>query len=128
MARGRALTRDYLAGLLWSRGEMKQSLASLSQALYNLHRAFEEAAPHIFLAKVDSVAVDVTQLSIDVLALEAAAQEGTEAGRRDVLNSFGGSFLDDLAIDAEEAYTEWRNVERARVEGLVGDGFVGQRP
>ena len=31
MARGRPLRRDRLAGMLWSRGQTRQSLASLSQ-------------------------------------------------------------------------------------------------
>lgn len=119
MARRRPLPRDHLAGLLWSRGETRQALASLSQAIYSLRRSLDGVAPDLIAAETDLVSVDTSRLSVDALEIEDAAAEGTTAGRRRCLALYGGGFLDDLAIDAEEGYSEWRSVERARLEGIV---------
>ncbi|MSU90302.1 hypothetical protein GE300_11835 [Rhodobacteraceae bacterium 2CG4] len=119
MARGRPVPRDRLAGLLWSRGETRQSLASLSQALYSLRRALDRHAPGLIAADVAAVSVDASRVTVDALALEKAAREPAPRSCARCLSLYAGPFLDDLAIDTEEAYTEWRGAERVRLEGLA---------
>ncbi|MDF0599123.1 BTAD domain-containing putative transcriptional regulator [Psychromarinibacter sp. C21-152] len=122
MAKGQPLRREQLANLLWSRVDTRQSLASLSQALYSLRRALNGTAPDLIKARPDTVALDADLLSADAWELEAAFTEGGEAGQRCCLNLYEGPFLDDLSIDTEEGYAEWRAAERARLEGYAVDG------
>src|SRR6056297_844912 len=119
MARGQPMRREQLAGLLWSRGETRQTLASLSQALYSLRRALEDTAPDVIAAGTDTVVIDAGQLSVDVWEIEAAAAAESADGRRRCIDLYGGEFLDELSIDTEEGYSEWRAAERARIEDLV---------
>lgn len=119
MAKGRPIRRERLANLLWSRSSTRQSLASLSQALYSLRRALEEAAPDLIDARPDTVSIDAGQVTVDVWDMEAAHADGGQAARRRCLELYAGSFLDDLAIDTEEGYAEWRDTERARLEGVA---------
>lgn len=119
MARGRPMPRERLAGMVWSRGETRQALASLSQALYSLRKALGGAADTVLLADVDSVSVDMSRLQVDALALEEAAAEGSDAARRRCLDLYRGPFLDDIAIDTEHAYAEWRAAEQARLEEIA---------
>lgn len=119
MGKGRPIRRERLAGLLWSRSGTRQSLASLSQALYSLRRALDAVAPDIVRARTDAVAVDPEMLSVDAWALEAACAEDGSAARARCLKLYSGAFLDDLAIDTEDGYSEWRAAEHARLEGLA---------
>ncbi|EAR51276.1 probable transcriptional regulator [Oceanicola granulosus HTCC2516] len=118
MANSRPLARERLASLLWSRGSTRQSLASLSQALYSLRRALGEAAPALVVS-AETVALAMDRVSVDALELEAAASEGGAAGWRRNLALYAGPFLDDLSIDTEDGYREWRQQERARLEAIA---------
>lgn len=116
MAGGRAVPRERLAGMLWSRGESRQSLASLSQALYSLRRALDEAVPDLIWADVEAVSVDITRTEVDALAVVEASKQGTEEAWQRCLGCYRGDFLEDLAIDLEEGYSDWRASEQARLE------------
>ncbi|MBF9031248.1 hypothetical protein HKCCE3408_12670 [Rhodobacterales bacterium HKCCE3408] len=119
MARGQPMRRERLAGLLWSRGGTRQSLASLSQAVYSLKKALAEAAPDAIRADTDMVAIAVDAFTVDAWDLATAGTEDSDAGRRRCLSLYSGPFLDDLAIDTEESYSEWRTSEHTRLEGLA---------
>lgn len=127
MAGGRPVPRERVAGMLWSRGETRQALASLSQALYSLRRALHEAVPDVIQADVDAVSVDITRTEVDALALLRASEQGTEEAWQRCLALYRGAFLEDLAIDQEEGFSEWRAAEQARLEELAtraGSGLM----
>ncbi|WP_422071632.1 BTAD domain-containing putative transcriptional regulator [Tranquillimonas rosea] len=125
LADGRPVPRERLAGLLWSRGEMRQALASLSQALYSLRRALEPVVPGLLVTDGECVALDRSRLRIDVQAFERCAADGTEAALRRCLALYRGDLLDDLAIDTEEAYAEWRSSEAARLHDRAASAAAG---
>ncbi|MHA3977061.1 BTAD domain-containing putative transcriptional regulator [Halovulum sp. GXIMD14794] len=119
MAKGASMRREQLADLLWSRVGTRQSLASLSQAIYNIKRAVGDVAPDLITAETDIVAIDRSQARIDVWELEAAATANDEVGQRRCLELYSAGFLEDLVIATEEGYSQWRNAERVRLDGMA---------
>ena len=119
MAHGRAIPREKLAGMLWSQGASRQALASLSQALYSLRRAVEPYFPDLIEAGVDSISLDATVLDTDISRIEAARGSSDPGVLQDAITAYSGPFLDDLAIDREEAFSDWRAAEQARIADLV---------
>jgi DNA-binding SARP family transcriptional activator/TolB-like protein len=119
MARGQPQQRERLAGLLWSRGETRQALASLSQAIYSLRRSLDDTARDAIRADPETVAIASDVFTVDVWDLEAAATQATETEGRTCLELYRGGFLDDLSIDTEDAFSDWRSREHARLEQVV---------
>jgi DNA-binding SARP family transcriptional activator/TolB-like protein len=119
VAKGEPVRRERLGGLLWSRTTTRQSLASLSQALYSLRRALDEWAPDLIDARTETVAIREDRIDVDAWELDASCKEDGDVGRRHCLELYSGPFLDDLSIDTEEGFSEWLAAERARLEGLV---------
>lgn len=113
MAEGGPMPRERLAGMLWSRGETRQALASLSQALYSLRKSLGESAAEVLVADAETVALDPAHVEVDALSLERTEAAGA------TLALYRGPFLDDLAIDAEEGFAEWRAGHAARLEEVA---------
>jgi DNA-binding SARP family transcriptional activator len=112
--------REKLTHLLWGSHFEVQARQNLRQALFRLRRVLGEetviSAGETVLLRPGVIACDVAQFG----ALLAD-------GRRDALNHAVGLYRDSLMADIaipEEAWTEWVDAQRLRLEGLALDALV----
>lgn len=118
-ARGDALTRSRLAGLLWDRVSEEQARASLRQTVRDLHSVLGPHGKQILSIDRDMLRLDPDRCWVDSKYLderiESKALFEDEAARRLV----GLPFLDRFeSISA--AFDDWVVSERARREFLLG--------
>jgi DNA-binding SARP family transcriptional activator len=127
----RAVTRSQLCELLWDvpndpRGELRWSLSKLRSVL-------DEPGRHRVDARDDTVALDLSDCSVDAIEVARATQEGIDAlppqRLRALAALFKGDFLDGLAIDRSPGFNNWVVAQRRRfrachaalLEHLVGN-------
>ncbi len=111
---GRAHTRDKLAFLLWGDRGTSQARASLRQELYGLRRALGAAEPAVLQLVDDAVSLDPARVTVDVICLERALEEGTAAALEQALALYHGDLLEGFDVAAPE-FEEWLRIERERL-------------
>jgi DNA-binding SARP family transcriptional activator len=111
---GRSHPRDKLTALLW--GDMPQSQArtSLRQALYGLRMALAPVEPKALSLIDDTVALEPTNVEVDVLEFQHLVSEGTPCALEAAVALYQGEFLEGLAPEAP-AFEEWLLAERERL-------------
>jgi DNA-binding SARP family transcriptional activator/tetratricopeptide (TPR) repeat protein len=112
----RPVTRSQLCELLWDvpndpRGELRWSLSKLRGVLDDDERSR-------VVTDGDTVALDLSDCTVDALSIEAAMRSRIEthspAALRDLANLFGGEFLDGIDIDRQPAFDAWLVAQRRR--------------
>jgi DNA-binding SARP family transcriptional activator len=132
--RGRATPREFLMETLWPKGDPKLLSNRLSVALATVRSVLDalvnHPSDHLVTADGEAIALDLTNVAVDVEIFLAEAREGlrlASAGRtaeaRDVLESaeamYGGDFLEEDRYEdwaaplREEARTTYISVARA---------------
>jgi DNA-binding SARP family transcriptional activator len=110
--RGRELTRDQLADLLWGDRDLKAARRVFRQALYVIRKGLGRDA-----VETDGELVRFGgAVSMDLWDFEDALRSGDP---QDALDLYGGPFLRGLEIPGAVAFQEWVDRERARVGGMV---------
>ena len=71
----------------------------------------------------ETVALRPGVVASDVARFEALLGDGSGNGLQEAVDLYGGRLLGDMSI-AEEAWTEWLEAERQRLEGLALDAMV----
>src|SRR5262245_1032210 len=114
---GRSHPRDKLATLLWPDIDDQQARANLRKTLFVLRRALS-AAPLSLLIREEAVALDVTELDVDVLAFEALARNADPEALQRAVELYRGDLLEGLGV-TETPFEEWLVAERERLRELA---------
>jgi TolB-like protein/predicted Zn-dependent protease len=113
VAPGASYSRDKLATLLWSDRGDRQARDSLKHALARLRHLLKASSPPI-VADRQTVRLDFTMVSADVLDFERLIAEGTEVALEQASALYRGDLLDGIGV-RDAAFEEWLLVERQRL-------------
>ena len=106
--------------LLWGSHFEAQARQNLRQALTRLRRVLGEDT---LISSGETISLQPGAIGSDVAQFEALLADGS----RDALEAAVGLYRDRLLADIaipEEAWTEWLDVQRQRLEGLALDAMV----
>jgi TolB-like protein len=115
-----AHSRDNLMTLLWGSHFDAQARQNLRQALTRLRRVLGEDA---LISSGESVSLQPGVFACDVTRFEALLACGSRDALDGAVSLYKGRLLADIAVP-EEAWTEWIEAERQRLEGLAVDAMV----
>jgi DNA-binding SARP family transcriptional activator len=115
----RPVSRTHLCELLWDvpndpRGELRWCLSKVRGFL-------DEPACRRVQTCGDTIALDLTDCSVDALEVDRASQAGLDSldpqAVRALAALFAGDFLEDLEIDRSPAFSGWLTAQRRRFRG-----------
>ena len=115
-----AHSRDKLMTLLWGSHFDAQARQNLRQALTRLRRVLGEEA---LISDGETVSLQPGVIGSDVARFEALLSDGSRDALNHAVGLYRGSLMADVAIP-EEAWTEWIEAQRQRLEGLALDAMV----
>ncbi len=115
-----AHSREKLMALLWGSHFDAQARQNLRQALTRLRRVLGD---DVLITSGESVSLQPGVIASDVARFEGLLADGSRDGLNRAVDLYTGSLLADVAI-SEEAWTEWLDVQRQRLEGLALDAMV----
>ena len=115
-----AHSRDKLMTLLWGSHFEAQARQNLRQALTRLRRALGDDA---LVTAGELVSLRPGVIACDVARFEALLADGSRDALIGAVGLYKGGLLADIAIQ-EEAWTEWIEAQRQRLEGLALDAMV----
>ena len=115
-----AHSRDKLMTLLWGSHFEAQARQNLRQALTRLRRALGDDALE---TAGESVSLRPGVIACDVARFEALLADCSRDALIGAVGLYKGGLLADIAIQ-EEAWTEWIEAQRQRLEGLALDAMV----
>ena len=121
---GRFHAREKLTAMFWGETPEVQARQSFRQALLSIRRTLGGGPRPILLAQNGAVALDAEAVTVDVALLEAALAAGTTEGLERAAALYKGEFLAGLNLN-EQAFEEWRAVERERLNGLAVKALTG---
>ena len=104
---GRAVSRSWLAGMLWPESTEDQALHNLRRDLMDLRRALGSESSRIISPTKSTLALDLTGAFSDVAEFDAAIDKGNEESLVRAVTLHVGLLL-------EGCYAEWITIERER--------------
>jgi DNA-binding SARP family transcriptional activator len=113
-------SRDQLMALLWGSHFEAQARQNLRQALTRLRRVLGEDT---LISTSESVSLQPGVIACDVARFEALLADGSRDALDGAVGLYRGHLLVEMAIP-EEAWTEWIEAQRQRLEGLALDALV----
>jgi DNA-binding SARP family transcriptional activator len=111
---------EKLATLLWGSHFDTQARQNLRQALFRLRRVLGQ---DVLLSDGEEVSLTTHEIACDATRLEALVGQGTRASLTEAVKLYKNSLLVDIGIP-EQAWSDWINSERPRLEGLALDAMV----
>jgi DNA-binding SARP family transcriptional activator len=116
---GQLVSRDKMAGLLWSSTAPEQARQSLRQTLSTLRRELAAVSPQkILVEEGDFLSLDPAAVHCDVVEFESLVATGTPEALDPATRLYGGDFLDGFQID-EEKFDQWVLAERDRLHRVA---------
>jgi DNA-binding SARP family transcriptional activator len=116
---GQLVSRDKMAGLLWSSTAPEQARQSLRQTLSTLRKELSHVSPQkILLEEGDFLSLDPSLVYVDVVEFESLVAAGTAESLDPATRLYTGDFLDGFVID-EERFDQWVIAERDRLHRLA---------
>ncbi len=116
---GQLVSRDKMAGLLWSSTAPEQARQSLRQTLSTLRKELASVSPQkILVEEGDFLSLDATQVRCDVVEFETLVMTGTAEALDPATKLYSGDFLDGFHID-EEKFDQWVLAERDRLHRMA---------
>ncbi|HYC60541.1 MAG TPA: response regulator [Thermoanaerobaculia bacterium] len=113
------VSRDKMAGLLWSSTAPEQARQSLRQTLSTLRRELAQVSDKkILVEEGDFLSLDASMVHVDVVELESLIAAGTPEALDPATRLYEGDFLDGFQID-EERFDQWVIAERDRLHRLA---------
>jgi DNA-binding SARP family transcriptional activator len=116
---GQLVSRDKMAGLLWSSTAPEQARQSLRQTLSTLRKELAQVSPQkLLLEEGDFLSLDASLVYVDVVEFESLVAAGTAESLDPATRLYSGDFLDGFMID-EERFDQWVIAERDRLHRLA---------
>lgn len=113
------VSRDKMAGLLWSSTAPEQARQSLRQTLSTLRRELAGVSQQkILVEEGDFLSLDAAAVHCDVVEFETLVATGTPEALDPATRLYGGDFLDGFQID-EEKFDQWVLAERDRLHRMA---------
>lgn len=113
------VSRDKMAGLLWSSTAPEQARQSLRQTLSTLRRELAAVSPQkILLEEGDFLSLGASAVHCDVVEFETLVATGTAEALDPATRLYGGDFLEGFQID-EEKFDQWVLAERDRLHRMA---------
>lgn len=113
------VSRDKMAGLLWSSTAPEQARQSLRQTLSTLRKELATVSPKkILVEEGDFLSLDSSQVRCDVVEFESLVATGTAEALDPATRLYAGDFLDGFQID-EEKFDQWVLAERDRLHRMA---------
>nr|HET8774462.1 response regulator [Thermoanaerobaculia bacterium] len=113
------VSRDKMAGLLWSSTAPEQARQSLRQTLSTLRRELAAVSPQkILLEEGDFLSLGASVVHCDVVEFETLVATGTAEALDPATRLYGGDFLEGFQID-EEKFDQWVLAERDRLHRMA---------
>lgn len=113
------VSRDKMAGLLWSSTAPEQARQSLRQTLSTLRKELAAVSPRkILVEEGDFLSLDATQVRCDVVEFESLVATGTAEALDPATRLYAGDLLDGFQID-EEKFDQWVLAERDRLHRMA---------
>lgn len=110
------VSRDKMAGLLWSSTATEQARQSLRQTLSSLRKELAQISPDrkILVEDGDFLSLDPELVQVDVADFEKNLGTGTEDSLVKAVALYRGDFLEGFELD-EERFDQWVIAERDRL-------------
>lgn len=116
---GQLVSRDKMAGLLWSSTAPEQARQSLRQTLSTMRRELAAVSPQkILVEEGDFLSLDASLVHCDVVEFETLIANGTAEALDPATRLYGGDFLEGFQID-EEKFDQWVLAERDRLHRVA---------
>jgi DNA-binding SARP family transcriptional activator len=113
------VSRDKMAGLLWSSTAPEQARQSLRQTLSTLRRELASVSSQkILVEEGDFLSLDAHAVHCDVVEFETLFATGTAEALDPATRLYGGDFLEGFQID-EEKFDQWVLAERDRLHRMA---------
>jgi len=107
-------SRETVTALLWGDVPAEQGRHSLRQTLVELRHALPNGGRAAILVEGDRVALNPSQLAVDVMAFERLARRKTRQALERAAELYAGDLLAGLSL-REAAFEEWLRAERDRL-------------
>src|SRR3954449_3991774 len=116
---GQHVSREKLAGLLWSSTGPDQARQSLRQTLSSVRKDLSSIAPDqkLLIEESDLLSLD-RSVSCDVAEMESLVAAGTEEALKNAIDLYRGDFLDGFTIN-EERFDQFVTGERDRLHRVA---------
>jgi DNA-binding SARP family transcriptional activator len=116
---GQHVSREKLAGLLWSSTGPDQARQSLRQTLSSVRKDLSHIAPDhkLLIEESDLLSLDGS-VSCDVAEMESLIAVGTEEALKKAIDLYRGDFLDGFSIN-EERFDQFVTGERDRLHRVA---------
>ncbi|MEA2342698.1 MAG: hypothetical protein QOF63_867 [Thermoanaerobaculia bacterium] len=116
---GQHVSREKLAGLLWSSTGPDQARQSLRQTLSSVRKDLSHIAPDhkLLIEESDLLSLD-RSVSCDVAEMESLIAAGTEEALKNAIDLYRGDFLDGFSIN-EERFDQFVTGERDRLHRVA---------
>ncbi len=121
-ASGNVLTRDKIAGILWSESDDGHARNSLRQTLTMLRHDLAAVGPFPIIVERDRLALDRAAVDVDVWSFERLAASNRFEDLRKAGDLYRGDFLDGMHLP-DPAFEEWSAAERERLRRSASDVF-----
>ncbi len=122
LTRGKTVTRDKLAALLWSDRSDEQARQSLRQELATVRKALLGSDSALFISEGDRIGLDPAMVKVDAVTFEELVAKGTYADIERACTLYSGDLLEDVSV-RDAPYEEWLLVERQRLHDLALRAF-----
>jgi DNA-binding SARP family transcriptional activator len=114
------VSRDKMAGLLWSSTGPEQARQSLRQLLSTMRKELAQLSPkhRVLIEESDFLGIDSTVVSADVTEFESLIQNGSEESLARATTLYRGDFLEGFLL-GEERFDQWALGERDRLHRVA---------
>jgi len=114
------VSRDKMAGLLWSSTATEQARQSLRQTLSSLRKELAQISSDrkILVEEGDFLSVDPALVHIDVAEFEKLAASASDENLRRATALYRGDFMEGFELD-EERFDQWVLAERDRLHRMA---------
>jgi DNA-binding SARP family transcriptional activator len=110
--------REKIQGLLWPEVRARQAQASLRQTLFTLRKSLPGTSAAALLTTPTTVALDASNLRVDVALLERHLGDGTRDALEGVASLYAGHLLEAFVVD-EAPFDQWIEGERSRLREVA---------
>ena len=114
------VSRDKMAGLLWSSTATEQARQSLRQTLSSLRKELAQISPDkkILVEEGDFLAIDPAVVTVDVAEFEKLVAANTDQSLAEAVALYHGDFMEGFELD-EERFDHWVIAERDRLHRVA---------